>query len=237
MNAQTIAQLVELRRRLTGVLVCVAVVFGVAYFFKAELFEFLAAPLLASSPNLVFTAVPELFFTYLKLSFLTGVFVAFPFFLIQLWRFIAPGLYDNEARGILPFLVMTPLLFYAGGAFMHSVVMPLAVNFFFSFQTESISALPSVQKYFTFYIKMVFAFGIAFNLPILVLLLAVSGAVSPDSLRAARRYVVLAIVVAAAVLTPPDPISQMLLAAPMYLLYEVAILMTALFTRKRVTAS
>ena len=231
MTPTTIDHLTELRRRLTGVVVVTFGVFIVAYLYKEPLFQFLAASLLTNTETLIFTGVPELFFTYLKLSFLTGLFVAFPLLLIQLWRFIAPGLYQNEARLALPFMLLTPVLFYVGGAFMHFIVMPLAVQFFFSFQTDTISALPSVQAYFTFYVKMVFAFGLAFNLPLGVLLLAASGVVTPQALRAARRYVILGIAVAAALLTPPDPISLLLLALPMYLLYEGAILLTALFKK------
>jgi len=232
MNNQTIAHLHELRRRLTGVLVVTLVVFGIAYGFKQPLFEFLAAPLLANADNLIFTGVPELFFTYLKLCFFTGLFVATPLLLWQAWRFMAPGLYANEASGLRPFLLLTPVLFYAGGAFMHFLVMPLAVEFFFSFATQSIQALPSVQAYFAFYVKMMFAFGLAFNLPLAILILTLSGAVSVMTLRKNRRYVVLGLVVAAAVLTPPDPLSQLLLALPMYVLYEAAILMTSLLKRR-----
>lgn len=232
MNKQTIEHLHELRRRLTSVLVVTLLVFGLAYAFKEPLFQFLATPLLNNTDTLVFTAVPELFFTYLKLCFFTGLFVATPLLLWQLWGFMAPGLYANEAAGLRPFLLLTPLLFYAGGAFMHFLVMPLAVQFFFSFATDTLQALPSVQAYFTFYVKMMFAFGLAFNLPLVILLLALTGAVSVAALKKNRRYVVLCIVVAAAVLTPPDPLSQLLLAAPMYVLYEAAILMSLLVKRR-----
>ena len=221
-----VTHMVEMRRRLLVAVAAVLVGFAACYTFKEPLFSFMVAPLVAvqgDGGQLIFTGVAEFFFTYLKLSFLGGLFIAFPVFLWEGWRFAAPGLYDEEKRMIAPFLIATPLLFYCGGLFTYFVIMPIVIEFFFQFQTAQVMALPSVKEYLTFFTKLVFAFGLAFELPVFLLLLAKAGVVSSASLASFRRYAIVFIFIAAALLTPPDPASQLLLALPLILLYELSV--------------
>lgn len=226
-NMTMVEHLTELRNRL--LVACMVVLLGmiVCYIFKEPLFNLLVAPVLngeKAPAQLVFIGVPELFFTYLKLSFLGGLFIGFPVILWEVWRFVAPGLYDNEKKLVAPFLFFTPFLFYAGGLFTYLFVMPVVVEFFFQFQSETVTALPSVKNYLGFFSKMVFAFGLAFEIPIIILVLVKAGAVQVATLRKSRRYVIVGAFVVAALLTPPDPMSQMLLAVPMLLLFELSLL-------------
>tara|TARA_R110000868_G_scaffold189695_1_gene432829 strand:+ start:15098 stop:15832 length:735 start_codon:yes stop_codon:yes gene_type:complete len=223
-----ISHLIELRRRMMVACLIILIGAGGCYLFKEQVFQFLVLPLSAASASplqMIYTGVPELFFTYLRLSFFAGLFVALPVILWEIWAFIAPGLYEKERRVIAPFIAATPLLFYTGGAFMYFVVMPLAMTFFFGFQTETITALPSVKEYLSFLIKMLFAFGLAFELPVLLLLLMKFGVVSVAAVKNFRRYAIVCIFIASALLTPPDPISQLILAIPLVLLYELSIFM------------
>ncbi|MFT7144573.1 MAG: sec-independent protein translocase protein TatC [Alphaproteobacteria bacterium] len=223
-----VAHLVELRRRMMIACFVIVAGAGACYLFKEQVFLFLVRPLAgASNPPLqmIYTGVPELFFTYLRLSFFTGLFVALPIILWEIWAFVAPGLYKNERRVIAPFIAATPVLFYAGGSFMYFIVMPLAMSFFFGFQTDTITALPSVKEYLAFLIKMLFAFGFAFELPVLLLLLMKFGVVSVGAVKRFRRYAIVCIFIASALLTPPDPVSQLILAVPLVLLYELSIFM------------
>jgi len=217
----------ELRNRLGVSIAIVIIAFGVFFAFHEQVFTALIQPLKQSQygagMQMIYTALPELFFTYVKLSFLCGLFVGFPVILFQLWRFVAPGLYKNERNVLMPFLLMTPILFYAGGLFTYFGVMPIAVDFFLQFQTADIAPMPSVKEYLSFLTKMTFAFGIAFELPVLLLLLAKAGIVTGDQLAKGRRYAVVVIFICAAVLTPPDPVSQLLLAFPMLFLYEISV--------------
>ena len=226
--------LVELRRRIMLGLFVIALGFGCAYGFKEQVFGALTAPLFAvfQGEKMVFTAVHELFFTYIKLSFLCGLFVGLPFLINQLWLFISPGLYSSERNFLSPFLILSPLLFYLGGVFSYFLVMPLALEFFFSFANSSIVPLPSVREYLGFFIKITFGFGIAFQLPVLILVLAFTGVVTVEKLRRFRRYAYVFIVLLSAILTPPDPISQILLAVPMAVLYELSILFVLLRRKK-----
>lgn len=231
-----VAHLIELRRRLMWATAAVLIGFGACYAVKEPLFNLLVRPLAASlmpGQKLIFTGVPELFFTYLKLSFMGGLFIAFPVLLLEIWRFTAPGLYKNEKKALLPFVALTPLLFYLGGAFTYFTVMPIAIEFFFQFQTDLIEALPSVKEYLSFFIKMTFAFGLAFELPLLVLLLARAGLTTPEGLRRVRRFVIVGIFAFAAVVTPPDPMSQLILALPMWLLYEISIIGAWMMQKKK----
>ncbi len=229
-----IEHLVELRSRLIWSLVGIAIISGIFYGFKEEVFQFLIQPLKdAGIKKLIFTNVPELFFTYLKLSILSGLFVGMPVLLWHMWRFISPGLYDAEKKVFLPFLLFTPVLFYTGGLFSYFVVTPIAVDFFFQFSNETIEPLPSVKEYLSFLIKMLFGFGLAFELPLVLLLMARAGIVSAASLAKGRRYAIVGIFAAAAILTPPDPLSQLLLAVPMAVLYEAAVFGARLVEQKQ----
>ncbi len=220
--------LTELRNRL--LVACGVVLAGMilCYIFKEPLFKILVAPVLAgeNAPSqLVFIGVPELFFTYLKLSFLGGLFLGFPVILWEIWKFTVPALYENERKMVAPFLFFTPFLFYTGGVFTYFVVMPLVTEFFFQFQTETVVALPSVKNYLAFFSKMVFAFGLAFEMPVIILILVKAGVVKLETLQKSRRYAIVAIFILAAILTPPDPMSQIMLALPMLFLYEGALLL------------
>ena len=223
-TAPLVEHLKELRTRLMIGIGAVFVGFLVCYGFKEALFVWLTAPLFENyGHQMVFTAPHELFFTYLKLCFLGGFFIGMPFLFDQIWRFVAPGLYAEEKKVVLPFLLATPILFYAGGLFSYFVIMPLAIEFFFGFANEAIMPLPSAREYLSFFIKLTFGFGLAFELPVLLLILAKVGLVNADRLVWFRRYSWLCILILSAVLTPPDPLSQVLLALPMVFLYEVSI--------------
>ena len=218
----------ELRDRLGVAVIVMLVGFALCYSVKEQLFDLLMQPLATAqspgNPQMIFTAVGELFFTYLKLSFWGGFFLAFPVLLWEIWRFVAPGLYEKEQRMVFPFVIATPLLFFMGGAFTYFLVMPLVIEFFFTFETATITALPSVKEYLSFFLKMIFAFGIAFELPVLLILLALAGITDAKKLANFRRYAVVCVFVAAAILTPPDPASQLLLALPLFFLYELSII-------------
>lgn len=227
-SSTLVHHLIELRKRF--MVVCLVIFLGAAtaFVFKEQVFAFLVEPLSTAAkapPQLIFTAVHELFFTYIRLSFFCGLFVGLPILLWEIWAFIAPGLYDNERKVIAPFVAATPVLFYAGGAFMYFVVLPVAMTFFFGFQTDTITALPSVKEYFSLVLKMVFAFGFAFELPVLLLILMKFGIVSIQAVKNFRRYAIVCIFIASAILTPPDFISQLILAVPLILLYELSIVM------------
>lgn len=224
--APLVEHLKELRFRLVVGIGAVALGFCVCFAFKEALFLWLTAPLFNNYGNqMVFTAVHELFFTYIKLCLLGGFFLGMPVLFDQVWRFIAPGLYAEEKRAVLPFLLATPVLFYLGGLFSYFVIMPLAIEFFFGFANDAIAPLPSVREYLSFFIKLTFGFGLAFELPVLLLILAKIGLVDAAKLKWFRRYSWLCILIAAAILTPPDPVSQVLLALPMVFLYELSILL------------
>lgn len=230
-----VAHLLELRKRLLYVVLTLAAGFAVFYSVKEPLFQLLTEPLKkAQGGNLqmIFTAVPELFITYLKLCFFASLFLTLPMLLWQLWRFIAPGLYGHESRIVWPFLFATPFMFYLGGAFSFFLVMPVAVPFFFGFAGEGLSALPSVKEYLGFFLKMTFAFGLAFELPVLLVLLSVFGVVNIQKLKWFRRYAVVMIFIASALLTPPDPASQLMLAVPLLVLYEISLILCRILSRK-----
>lgn len=217
----------DLRKRLIRSFVAIGVGITLLYIFKEPLFEALLAPLhnLANPPlRVVYTGVAELFFLYLKVATWGGVFIALPYVLWEIWGFLAPGLYDREKKMFGPLLFAVPFLFYAGGLFAFYGAVPAALDFFMGYEQAGLTAQPSIREYLSFLFTMAFAFGLAFNLPVFIILLVRMGLLSLAQLRSQRRLVVVIVFIVAAILTPPDPVSQVMMAIPLYALYELAIL-------------
>tara|TARA_B100000809_G_C15075810_1_gene507761 strand:- start:537 stop:1301 length:765 start_codon:yes stop_codon:yes gene_type:complete len=239
-----ISHLVELRRRLINSFIFLFIFFIICYFFSDYIYGFLVDPYAqavkddGSERRLIFTALQETFLTYLKVSFFAAFFLTSPFILIQIWKFIAPGLYKHEKSAIMPYLVATPILFFLGGLLVYYLVMPLAIKFFLSFEsTGIITNLPiqleaKVNEYLSLIMKLIFAFGLSFQLPVALSLLARVGVVDSKFLRERRKYVVVIIFAAAAILTPPDPITQIGLAIPLLILYELSIFSVNIIEKK-----
>ena len=221
--------LIELRRRLLWCLVTLVVTFFVCFHFATDIFAVLVQPLLrAGQGKLIYTDIFEAFFTQVKVSLFAAIMVSFPVIATQLWRFVAPGLYAKEKKAFLPFLVMTPFFFAAGACFAYFVAMPWALKFLLSYQGNiggiQQEALPGVGNYLTFVTRFLFGFGAAFLLPILLMILERAGIVTREQLAKSRRYAIVGAAAVAAVLTPPDVVSMLLLLVPLYGLYEFAIL-------------
>jgi len=224
-----------LRKRLIYSFCGIGVAFAISYAYIKEIVGILMRPLVRALPpgsSLVFTAVPEAFFTYFKAALLAGVFFSSPFILYQLWAFISPGLYEREKKYVYPYLFVSSFFFALGALFCYFIVFPVVFRFFLSFATPEIRPLPAIREYLTFTIKLLLAFGLLFQWPALILFLAQMGVVSAPVLSRNRKYAILAIFVAAAVLTPPDLVSQLLLAGPLIIMYEGSIWIAKLF-RKR----
>lgn len=224
--------LLELRSRLLRSLVAVLLVFSVLAFFADELYQLVAAPLLASLPiggSMIATDVATPFFTPFKLALVVAIAIAIPFLLWQLWAFIAPGLYRKEKRLVVPLLVSSTLLFYGGVAFAYLVVLPLALNFLAGAAPEGVTVATDIARYLDFVLAIFLAFGIAFETPVAIILLCWSGVTSVQSLRKKRPYVIVGAFVVGMILTPPDVISQTLLAIPMWLLFELGLMIAGLY--------
>tara|TARA_B100001029_G_C15059159_1_gene456890 strand:+ start:212 stop:988 length:777 start_codon:yes stop_codon:yes gene_type:complete len=231
-----ISHLTELRQRLIYSIILLAILFIGCYIFSDHIYGFLVEPYANAVKNdsverrLIFTALQETFLTYVKVSFFAAFFATSPFILIQVWKFIAPGLYKHEKKAIMPYLVLTPILFLLGGMLVYYLIMPLAIKFFLSFESIGLNTnLPiqleaKVNEYLSLVMKLIFAFGLSFQLPVVLSLLARVGFIDAKFLKERRKYVVVIIFGAAAILTPPDPITQVGLAIPLLLLYELSIL-------------
>jgi sec-independent protein translocase protein TatC len=236
--------LAELRKRLLWSAVAFILAFLVCYHFAPRLYDFLAAPLAhalearGQKPQLIYTALYEAFFTYIKVAIFAAAFCSFPVVATQLWLFIAPGLYKREKRAMLPFLVVTPILFFAGGALAYYVIFPTAWKFLLSFQNTApgsdvqIQLMAKVSDYLNIVMKLIFAFGLSFELPVLLTLLGKVGIITSASLKKYRRYAYVGCFVLAAILTPPDILTQCLLAGPLILLFEISVFSVGLVEPK-----
>jgi sec-independent protein translocase protein TatC len=227
-KAPLIEHLVELRRRLLWSVAVLVVLFSACLYFAKPIFAFLVQPLLAAGQGkLIYTDIFEAFFVEVKVALFAALMLGFPFFAIQVWKFVAPGLYAKEKKALLPFLLLTPLFFVGGAAFAYYAAMPWALHFLLGFQGSvggvEREALPGIGNYLSFCTRFLFGFGVAFLLPILLMILERAGLGTGQQLAKSRRYAIVGAVAIAAVLTPPDAVSQLLLATPLYALYEFAI--------------
>ncbi|MDR1660003.1 MAG: twin-arginine translocase subunit TatC [Desulfovibrio sp.] len=226
----------ELRMRLVRSCMAVGIAFLACWVVVDPIFDTLVKPLLDVLPphsTAIYTTLPEGFFTRMFIAFVTSLFLASPVIFYQLWSFIAPGLYEEEKRAIVPIAVVSAIFFILGGFFCYFIVFPYAFRFFVSFSTEAIVVMPKISDYLDFVLKLILAFGLIFEMPLFAFFLSRMGLVSAGMMRRVRRYAVLAIFIMAAILTPPDVVSQLLMACPMLLLYEISILVAAAFGRAR----
>ena len=236
--------LTELRSRLVRCIIYLFLFFIVCYFFAENIYSFLVEPYADAvkedglNRRMIFTALHETFITYLKVAFFAAMFISSPIILTQIWKFVAPGLYKNEKKALLPYLIATPTLFLLGGMLVYYLIMPLAIKFFLSFETSAqLNNLPiqleaKVNEYLSLIMRLIFAFGISFQLPVLLSLLARVGFIDSKYLKKRRKYVIVIIFAVAALLTPPDPITQIGLGIPLLILYELSILSVSLIEKK-----
>ncbi|SEQ04034.1 sec-independent protein translocase protein TatC [Faunimonas pinastri] len=243
-KAPLLDHLIELRSRLIKSLVAIFIAFLICFYFAENIFNLLVVPYARAAGgmqniHLIYTAPQEYFFTQMKLALFGALFCAFPIIAMQIYKFVAPGLYKNERQAFLPFLIATPVLFILGASLVYFIVMPLAFTFFMSMQQTgsvnqaSIQLVPKVNEYLSLIMTLIFAFGLVFQLPVVITLLGRAGLVSAASLASKRKYAIVVSFIAGAVLTPPDPISQCSLAIPCYLLYEISILAVRYIERGR----
>lgn len=238
-EAPLLEHLIELRKRLIYSAIAIVVLMIGCFLISKNIFDILLGPyrgVYASDPThtieLIYTAPQELFFTELNLAFFGAIFIGFPFIATQIYLFVAPGLYKHERKALVPYLIATPVFFLMGALMVYFTVLPMALHFFAGMETDEIKLLPRVSEYLGFAMTLILAFGICFQLPVVLTLMAQIDLVNVDMLRKGRRYAVVGILIVAALITPPDPISQIGLALPMYALYELAIL-SVRFVQKR----
>lgn len=243
--------LIELRQRLLYSVIALLVVFLICFYFAQPIFQYLAQPLAdvmlehgiaEHQRRLIFTALTEVFFTYVKVAFFAAAFICFPLFLVQFWLFVAPGLYRHEKSALAPFLAATPVLFFIGGALVYYIIFPFAAEFFIAFEvpetetTLPIQLEPKVNEYLSLMMQLIFAFGLCFQLPVIMTLLARVGLATSKGMAAKRKYAIVGVFIVAAIFTPPDPLSQLSLAIPIIILYEISILMAKMVEKKRAAA-
>lgn len=240
-EAPLLDHLIELRKRLIHCAIAVVGLMVVCFIFAGTIFDILLNPYRSIYPNpgdmeLIYTAPQEFFFTQLNLAFFGAVFLGFPYIASQIYGFVAPGLYKHERKALVPYLVATPVFFVLGAAMVYFVVLPMALGFFAGMQTEEIKLLAKVSEYLALAMTLILAFGICFQLPVVLTLLAQIDLVNVEQLKKGRRYAIVGILAVAAFITPPDPISQIGLAIPMYGLYELSILSVRWVQKRREAA-
>ena len=243
-----VGHLTELRSRLVKSIIYFFIFFILCYLLSENIYSFLVQPYADAVKDdvierrLIYTALHETFITYLKVAFFSSIFITSPIILTQIWKFIAPGLYKNEKLTLLPYLIITPILFILGAMLVYYLIMPLAIKFFLSFETSTINnSLPiqleaKVNEYLSLIMRLIFAFGLSFQLPVLLSLLARVGFVDSMYLKKRRKYVVVIIFAVAAIITPPDPITQIGLGIPLLILYELSILSVKIIEKKNKNA-
>ena len=243
-----VGHLTELRSRLIKSFIYLFIFFLLSYYFSENIYNFLVEPYANAVKNdlenrrLIFTALHETFITYLKVAFFAAIFISTPILLTQIYKFIAPALYKNEKKALLPYLILTPVLFLLGGMLVYYLIMPLAIKFFLSFETTAgMNSLPiqleaKVNEYLSLIMRLIFAFGISFQLPVVLSLLARAGFIDSQYLKKRRKYVIIIIFTIAAILTPPDPITQIGLGIPLLILYELSILSVKIIEKKKINA-
>ena len=243
-----VGHLTELRSRLVKSIIYFFIFFVLCYLFAENIYSFLVQPYADAVKDdvierrLIYTALHETFITYLKVAFFSAIFVTSPIILTQVWKCIAPGLYKNEKLTLLPYLIITPILFILGGMLVYYLIMPLAIKFFLSFETSTLTnSLPiqleaKVNEYLSLIMRLIFAFGLSFQLPVLLSLLARVGFVDSMYLKKRRKYVIVIIFAVAALITPPDPITQIGLGIPLLILYELSILSVKIIEKKNKNA-
>ncbi len=232
------AHLEELRRRLITSALAVGIGFGISYFFAPKMFEVLMAPLLKALPpdgKLIFTGVTEAFFTYLKVAILAGIFIASPLVLYEIWAFVSPGLYTREKRYVVPFVIFSTIFFIGGALFGYFIVFPYGFKFLLGFATEHIRPFPRIKEYFSLASKLLLAFGVVFELPLFVFFLAKMGLVTSRLLIKQFKYAVLIIFGISAMLTPPDVVTQFMMAGPILFLYGISIIVARVFGKEAKT--
>lgn len=230
------AHLEELRSRLIVSFVAVGIGFVISYGFKERIFEILINPLIAvmgEGDKLIFTALPEAFFTYLKVALLSGILLAAPVVIYEFWMFVAPGLYKKERRLLLPAVFLSSLFFVGGALFGYFIVFPFGFKFLLGFASETIQPLPSMKEYLGFSAKLLLAFGIVFELPLVLTIMARLGLITVDFLKKNRKYAILLFFAGSAMLTPPDVVTQVMMAVPLMMLYEISILGARIFGKKK----
>ncbi|MCW5722185.1 MAG: twin-arginine translocase subunit TatC [Devosia sp.] len=240
-EAPLLDHLIELRKRLINSAIAIVGLMIICFIFAGTIFDVLLNPYRSIYPNpgdmeLIYTAPQEFFFTQLNLAFFGAVFLGFPYIASQIYGFVAPGLYKHERRALVPYLIATPIFFVLGAAMVYFVVLPMALGFFAGMQTEEIKLLARVSEYLGLAMTLILAFGICFQLPVVLTLLAQIDLINVESLKKGRRYAIVGILVVAAFITPPDPISQIGLAIPMYGLYELSILSVRWVQKRREAA-
>ena len=238
-----IDHLTELRKRLLWSFLYIIIIFIICFFYADKLFSFLAKPLVKlmdteNGQGFIYTALQEAFFTELKIAFFFALFFSFPLIAIQIWKFIAPGLYINEKKAFFPFLIATPVLFFAGGSMVYYLISPIAWKFFLSYQNLNSSGIPirleaKMGEYLSLMMRFIFAFGLAFQLPVILTLLTKANIVTYLTLKKFRKYAIVIAFLSAAFLTPPDPFSQISLALPIILLYEISIYLAKIIDKNK----